>query len=151
MKKLICLLMLAVVISAMVVPAAAISTYQNNHQCINVVSASETVKESTVYKYQHLTDKQLMAIVQASIEAEEGIVPEGMEIKHLTLIRQKKVTCETAPIEYSFHTVTAILRNVVVVFKAEDSDTWQLVACAEGNDIDASLPGNGMYAVATSW
>ena len=150
MKKWIALLGLPVLLAAMAVPALA---DDNNHQVAQVLKITEGVEEGKVPKADHLQDEQMMEIFREFQETEEAeeILPEDMEIKHLTMIRQRDVANSGKPIQLSLRAWGACNRYLVVLFKPLEEEDWTVVAAAQGEFIDAVLPGDGQYALAWSW
>ena len=150
MKRFLALLLLPVLLLAMALPAFA---DDNNHQVAQVLSITEGVEEGKVPKPDHLQDEQMMEIFRAFQETEEAeeILPEDMQIKHLTMIRQRDVENNGEPIELSLRAWGAGKRYLVVLFKPAEEEDWTVVAAAQGEFIDAVLPGDGQYAFAWSW
>lgn len=150
MKKWIALLVLPVLLAAMAVPALA---DDNNHQVAQVLKITEGVEEGKVPKTDHLQDEQMMEIFREFQDTEEAeeILPEDMDIQHLTMIRQRDVANNGEPIQLSLRAWGACDRYLVVLFKPAEEEEWTVVAAAQGEFIDAELPGDGQYAFAWSW
>ena len=151
MKKWIVLLVLPVLLAAMAVPALA---DDNNHQVAQVLKITEGVEEGKVPKLDHLQDEQMMEIFREFQDTEEAeeILPEDMEIQHLTMIRQRDVSNNGEPIEISLRAWGAAKSwYLLVLFKPLGEETWTILSAAQGQFIDAVLPGDGQYALAWSW
>ena len=67
------------------------------------------------------------------------------------MIRQRDVANSGKPIELSLRAWGACNRYLVVLFKPLEEEDWTVVAAAQGEFIDAVLPGDGQYALAWSW
>ena len=147
MKKLATLLAALVLLCTCVLPAAAATKQDNEHQIADILEIPETAVEQSVPKPQHLQDKKMMEIVEAS----EGVIPEDYEINHLTMIRQRDVTNGGEPIPMSVRAWGGQNRYLVVFFKAEGEEEWTVLAAAKGEYIDFTIPGDGQYALAWSW
>ncbi|MGM9604179.1 MAG: hypothetical protein ACI3XG_03865 [Faecousia sp.] len=150
MKRIPTLLMLLALLCAMAVPALA---DDNNHQVAQVLEITAGVEEGKVPKTDHLQDEQMMQVLQEfrDTEGAEEILPGDMEIKHLTMIRQRDVANNGEPIALSLRAWGACNRYLVVLFRPAEEETWTVVAAAQGEFIDAVLPGDGQYALAWSW
>ena len=88
MKKLATLLAALALVCACTIPVSAATKQDNEHQIADILEIPETAVEKSVPKPQHLQDKKMMEIVEAS----EGVIPEDYEIGHLTMIRQRDIT-----------------------------------------------------------
>lgn len=150
MKKWMSLLLLTVLLVSM---AATAFADDNNHQVAQVLKITEGVEEEKVPKVNHLLDQQMMEIVRAFRETEEAetILPEQMEFKHLTMLRQRDVANHNEPIQLSLRAWGACDRYLLVLFKPAETEDWTVLASAQGEFIDAELPGDGQYALAWSW
>ena len=42
-------------------------------------------------------------------------------------------------------------KSLLVLFKPLGEETWTILSAAQGQFIDAVLPGDGQYALAWSW
>lgn len=151
MKKLTILLALLALLSAMAAPAFA---DDNSHQSAQVLEITEGVTEEVVFHSSHLKDEQMMEVVRSTLETEEGkaLFPEDAHISHLTMIRQRNVTGDGGPIQLSLRSWGGGEdRYLVVLFKPLGEEAWTIVAAAQGEFIDATLPGDGQYALSWSW
>ena len=92
MKKLATLLAALALVCACAIPVSAATKQDNEHQIADILEIPETAVEKSVPKPQHLQDKKMMEIVEAS----EGVIPEDYEINHLTMVRQRDVTNDGA-------------------------------------------------------
>ena len=111
------------------------------------------VREEVVFHSCHLKDEQMMEVVQAALETEEGksLFPEDAQIHHLTMIRQRDVTGGGEPIQLSLRSWGGGKdRYLVVFFRPVGEEDWTVVTVAKGEFIDATLPGDGQYALAWS-
>ena len=97
MKKLATLLAALALVCACTIPVSAATKQDNEHQIADILEIPETAVEKSVPKPQHLQDKKMMEIAEAS----EGVIPEDYEINHLTMIRQRDVTNDGASIPMS--------------------------------------------------
>ena len=147
MKKLATLLAALALVCACILPASAATKQDNEHQIADILEIPETAVEQSVPKPQHLQDKKMMEIVEAS----EGVIPEYYEINHLTMIRQRDITNGGEPIPMSVRAWGGQNRYLVVFFKAESEEEWTVLAAAKGEYIDFTIPGDGQYALAWSW
>ncbi len=147
MRKLFAVLLALAMLCAAAVPASAAAKLENEHQIAEVLEITQTAEEAHVMKMYHLTDQQMMEAVENS----RDVIPEDYEIHHLSMVRQRDVTNGGEPIELSLRAWGAGKRYLVVLFKGVDSDEWTVVAAAQGEFIDATLPGDGEYALAWSW
>ncbi len=143
MRKVLSILLLAVLLVTLAVPAFA---KDNQNQVVKVESLSEGAQESSVLGMYHLKGKKL---VDAAASCEDDL-PEGVKAERLTMIRQRNISGDTFPIEISFHTWGAE-RDLLVFFQKEDEEGWELVAANKGNDVSASFSCNGQYALVWSW
>lgn len=146
MRKMTILLLTLTVLCALSLPVSA-TKQENQHQIADVLEITETATEYNVYKQYHLKDAQMMEIVENS----EGVIPEDYEINHLTMLRQRDITNNGVEIELSLRAWGAGNRYLVVFFKPADEDEWTVLAAAQGEFIDVTLPGDGQYALAWSW
>lgn len=147
MKKFAVLLVAAAALFALALPVSAATLQQNQHQIADVLEITETAVEQSVYNQYHLTDAQMMEILRTAGD----VVPEDYEIHHLTMLRQRDVTNDGEEIQLSLRAWGAGNRYLVVFFKPADEEEWTVVAAAQGEFIDATLPGDGQYALAWSW
>ena len=150
MKKIMSLLILVLVLLAMAVPAFA---DDNCHQVAQVLEMTEGAVEEKVLKPYHLQDEQMMQGLQdfAETEEAESILLEDADIHHLTMIRQRDVSNNGQPTQLSLRAWGACNRYLVVLFKPLDQENWTIIAMAQGEFIDATLPCDGQYALAWSW
>lgn len=150
MKKIMSLLILVLVLLAMAVPAFA---DDNCHQVAQVLEMTEGAVEEKVLKPYHLQDEQMMQVLQdfAETEEAESILLEDADIHHLTMIRQRDVSNNGQPTQLSLRAWGACNRYLVVLFKPLDQESWTIIAMAQGEFIDATLPCDGQYALAWSW
>ena len=147
MKKLATLLAALALVCVCTIPVSAATKQDNEHQIADILGIPETAVEKSVPKPQHLQDKKMMEIVEAS----EGVIPEDYEINHLTMIRQRDITNDGASIPMSVRAWGGQNRYLVVFFKAEGEEEWTVLAAAKGEYIDFTIPGDGQYALAWSW
>lgn len=150
MKKFTILMALLTLLSAMAAPAFG---DENSHQSAQVLEITEGVTEEVVFHSDHLKDEQMMEVVRSALETEEGkaLFPEDARIKHLTMIRQRDVTGDGGPIQLSLRSWGGGEdRYLVVLFKPLGEEAWTIAAVAQGEFIDATLPGDGQYALAWS-
>lgn len=151
MKKIMTFLMLLIFVTAMAVPAFA---DDNRNQIAQVLEITEGVVEKSVMKDEHLKEAELMQVLREFQDTEEAgdVLPENMEINHLTMIRQRDVSNNGEPIEISLRAWGAgDSRYLLVLFKPLGEETWTILSAAQGQYIDATLPGDGQYALAWSW
>lgn len=152
MKRFSVLIILSLLLLAMVLPAHA---DDNKNQIAQVLKITEGVQEESVMKMYHLQDEEMMEVYNAFRKTEEAeeILPKGMKIDHLTMIRQRYVYNEGEPIEISLRAWGAKERYIVVFFKSDEDEEekWVILAAAQGEYIDVVLPGDGEYAMALSW
>lgn len=95
---------------------------------------------------------QVLEISQGAVEESKEVLPEDMEINHLTMIRQRDVSNNGEPIEISLRAWGAAKSwYLLVLFKPLGEETWTILSAAQGQFIDAVLPGDGQYALARSW
>lgn len=146
-KKIIALLAALVLLCSCAVSAAAATRQDNEHQIADILEIPETAVEESVPKSQHLKDQKMMEIVALYPD----VVPEEYEIRHLTMIRQRNITNEGEPIPMSVRAWGGQNRCLVVFFLAPEESEWTVVAAAQGEFIDFTLPGDGQYALAWSW
>lgn len=147
MKKLATLLAALALVCTCAMPAAAVTRQDNEHQIADILEIPETAVEQSVPKPQHLQDKKMMEIVEAS----EGVIPDDYDFAHLTMIRQRDITNDGQPIPMSVRAWGGQNRYLVVFFKPLDEEEWTVLAAAKGEYIDFTVPGDGEYALAWSW
>jgi len=145
MRKTLSILLLAVLLVTLVVPASA-SKKDNQHQMADVDSLSDGAEEGYVNAAEHLKGQKL---IDALSGCEEDF-PEGVKVDRLTMIRQRDITSDTFPIEITFHT-WGLERDLLVFFQKEGEEGWELIAADKGNSISASFSCNGQYALVWSW
>lgn len=150
MKKNLTLLMLLALLCTMAAPAFA---DDNNHQVAQVLEMTEGAVEEKVFKTYHLQEEQMMQTLREFRDSDESgeILPEDVKINHLTMLRQRDVSNDGEPIELSLRAWGAGKRYLVVLFKPLGEEEWTVAAVAQGEFIDAVLPGDGQYALAWSW
>ena len=150
MKKILTLLVLAALVLTLAAPAFA---DDNNHQVAQVLEMTEGALEEKVLKAYHLQEAEMMQILEdfAQTEQAQDILPEDADIRHLTMIRQRDVSNDGEPIELSLRAWGACNRYLVVLFKPLEQEDWTVISVAKGEFIDATLPGDGQYALAWSW
>ena len=143
-------MMVLVLLAALSLPAFA---DDNSHQVAQVLEITQGAREEKVLYAYHLKEAQMMETVRAALETEEGqtLFPEDAQINHLSMIRQRDVVNNAEPIELSLRAWGAGDRYLVVLFKPLGEEEWTVVAVAQGEYIDAILPGDGQYALAWSW
>lgn len=145
MRRMLSVLLLAVLFATLTVPVSA-TKKDNQHQMVEVESLSEGAEEDYVNSAEHLKGQKL---IDALSGCEEDL-PEGVKIDRLTMIRQRNVTSDTFPIEISFHT-WGLERDLLVFFREEGEEEWKLVASDKGNYVSASFSCSGQYALTWSW
>ena len=151
MKKYLTFLLLLVIAAAFAMPVFA---DDNRNQIAQVLEISQGAVEESVMKTNHLQEAELMRILRQFQETEESkeVLPEDMEINHLTMIRQRDVSNNGEPIEISLRAWGAAKSwYLLVLFKPLGEETWTILSAAQGQFIDAVLPGDGQYALAWSW
>lgn len=149
MKKFAALLLLLAVLVANAVPAAADVLVENQHQIAEILSITDSAEEEHVMKYQHVKEEQMMAALE---QAGEDVVPADYRIRHLTMVRQRTIHNNGEETQVSMRAWGAKEgQYLVVLFLPEGEEDWVVVAAAQGEYIDATLPGDGQYALAWSW
>lgn len=149
MKKILAILLTLAAVVTAAVPAAAVVNAENQHQIAEILSITESAVEEHVLKYQHVKEAAMMAAVDA---AEEDVIPAEYEIRHLTMVRQRIIHNDGEPTEISIRAWGATeSQYIVVLFQPEGEEDWIVVAAAQGQYIDATIPGDGQYALAWSW
>lgn len=151
MKKMLTILMLLLLAVSMAVPAFA---DDNSHQIAQVLEITPGAVEGQVLKCNHLKEAELLQILEEFRATEQAreVLPEDAVITRMTMVRQREITNNNEPIEISLRAWGAGESwHLLMLFKALGEETWTILSVAQGQYIDAVLPGDGEYALAWSW
>lgn len=99
-----------------------------------------------------VTQEELDSAVEA---AAEGIIPEDATFKpgRVTLMRSGTVVGGREVYDVTFKVWSTVNRTVGLFFRAEGSDTWELISCYAGelDVIEGRFYSDGAYAIAVGW
>lgn len=144
MKKLVSMILAVVMIASFIV---SVSASPNVTDWVKELSVTEGTVTANSVPRDRISEDEMWDAVNAS----EGIIPEGTEIKHLTVMQERSVTCETSPVELDLRVWGTANKTLCVFFKGIEDEAWTLVSCDEGEVVEVTLPGSGWYAVAVVW
>lgn len=151
LKKILSIMLLIAVAAALALPCFA---DDNSHQIAQVLEITPGAVEGQVLKCDHLLEKELLEILadfQATEQAQE-VIPADVVITRMTMVRQRTISNNGKPIHISLRAWGAGESwHLVMLFKAQGEETWTILSVAQGQYIDAALPGDGEYALAWSW
>lgn len=143
MKKWLALVLTATLLAALfAAPAAAEST-----DLVKILASTPelTAGESS----QSPTAQEL----DDAIEAGSELIPEGCKLTpgRVTLLYTQDLSCEREVYDVSFKVWSSLNRTVGLFFRAEGEDSWQLVACCQGDVIEGRFETTGTCAIVVGW
>lgn len=149
MKRILMLLALSALLVNLALPAFA---DDNKSQIAQVLELTEGAAEHSVIATCHLKNDELMEILEAYRQTEEGqkFFTDSVSIGRLTMIRQRDISNGGEPIHISLRAWGAGQRYLFVLFKPIEEEQWAIVSAGQGQFIEADFPGDGQYALAWS-
>lgn len=152
MKKLFALTMAIVMVVAVLgVPASAEDGFQD---LVKLLMSSENVEITDISWDARVKMEDLDACVE-NLEPEQ--IPEGCAVKsgRLTVLQQKNIACTDYGVydvyDATFKVWSTLYTTVCLFFRAEGTDSWELLACNQGDVIEARFSQSGSYVIAMTW
>lgn len=164
MKKTIALVLTLVMAATLfVMPAFAHYDFDNiphntplKHQYLMIKYMDDGVDIVRCPREEQMTMEDMDELV-ANLEHPEELIPEDCKVipGRIGFLESRKVLAVEEGVEQPYHVFFRVWgtshRPVLIFFRAEDSDTWELILCHKGDDMHIEFPGDGYYAVGAAW
>lgn len=149
MKKLLALGLAVVMMFVLFcVPAFALAAPS---EMVQVLMSSDNV---TISEFAPEEKAAMDDLAEALNSAEPGVIPLTCKVAadRITVMRQMNLTSEDGDVfDVSFKAWSTVGRTICLFFRAEESETWELMACNKGDVIEARFPCSGSCVVAVAW
>lgn len=138
MKKVVSILLIAVIAAMLALPAFA-----EDVQWVRVISITDDAVLA-LRDIQPITEQEMLDAAAAS----EGILPENAEFKYMRVLYQNRISCEEEICDLALRVWGS--RNLVALlfFKGDEDEAWTLIGRNIGEVIDVCMPANGQVVVA---
>lgn len=151
MKKCVSLVLVAV----MTVLLLCVPTMARGLPYVQIIASSEPVTTAITERFPRMTAAQMQEAIDAVREDPQTEVtfPEDWDVtaQRMVLYQQRLISCDAPDYDVTIKFWSADGVPVCVFFMEEGSDTWKLITCQLGDEINTSFHGNGLYVVARSW
>lgn len=162
MKKLTALLLtLVMALPLFAAPASAHYDFDDvphnsplKHKNLMVIYMDDGVDIKKVDMKEMMTVDEMEAVISGEEALENFPEASGVEPGRISFIESRRVYTEEAtdePLNVTFRVWGTSERIVMVFYKADDAETWTLLACHLGSDMEVEFPGEGLYAIGAAW
>jgi len=143
MKKCLAVLLTVALLAALCAPAFA-----DYVPLVYVLKSTDGTAVSTPIRENYPTMDELDDTVENA-----DIIPENATFTpgRLTILGTGHISNEQEVYDVSFKVWSTLRRWIGLFFRAEDTDTWELVACNLGDVIEGRFQTPGDYAIAVGW
>lgn len=144
MKKCLAVLLAVALLAALCVPASADPLI-----FVKVLQSTDDTSVRTPIRKDYPTADDL----DEAVEASEGIIPKNATFTpgRLTLLGTGEISNDREVYDVTFKVWSTVRRWIGLFFRADGSDTWELVACNLGDVIEGRFQSAGDYAIAVGW
>ena len=120
-------------------------TFNNVIDSVKIVDITEGAKQTFTSCAQAITADELQAVCDSD-----------ERISNLTVFRQRNIEEAEGPVDISVklwpcNPEKKPNQATVILFRAEGTEEWTVVAYEASSDASATLTGNGAYVVALAW
>lgn len=145
MKKCFAVLLTAALLVMLCVPALA-----ESEPLVKVLMSSNGTSVSAPIQKDYPTTDDL----GEAVEKGEDVIPEDASLipGRLTILGTGHISNDEREIyDVSFKVWSTARRSIGLFFRAEDTDTWELITCNLGDVIEGRFQSAGDYAIAVGW
>ena len=145
MKKILSLVLAAVVLAAVLALPAAAETYLSEK--VRVLMSTPEITVTGAAKC--VPAKELADAIE---DGEELIGEEcKLDAKRISVLQCGSVACEDEVNYVTFKVWSTAKRTIALFFMEEDGEDWQLLSCNLGDVIEGCFEADGQFAIVVGW
>ena len=145
MKKILSLVLAAVLLAAVLALPAAAETYLSEK--VRVLMSTPEITVTGAVKC--VPAKELADAIE---DGEELIGEEcKLDAKRISVLQCGSVDCEDEVNYVTFKVWSTAKRTIALFFMEEDGEDWQLLSCNLGDVIEGCFEANGQFAIVVGW
>lgn len=145
MKKCLAVLLTVALLAVLCVPALA-----EGEPLVKVLMSTDGTSVSVPIQQENYPQT---SDLDEAVENSDGIIPEDATFTpgRLTILGTGQISNDREVYDITFKVWSTVRRWIGLFFRAEGSDTWELVTCNLGDVIEGRFQTPGDYAIAVGW